>query len=412
VTPAGAVSAIRERGRSLATKIAGPAPAPVQRWDSLHLVAIVLTLTGIGLIMVFSTTAVADGSGLVDGVAQLKRQATWVLLSVLSLLVTARIDYHVLGKLGRYALVGSAAALLLVLVPQIGARINGARRWFLVAGLSIQPSEIAKVALTVGLAELLVRKREILGDFKRGYLPVMALIGFFVGIIAIEPDIGTAVLVLSVSLVMAIVAGIRFRHLVPSLFLMLPPAMLALFLKFEHIGNRLSGFRNPLESYHTLHSLVALGSGGVFGTGLGNGREKLNFLPAKSTDFIFSILGEEMGFVGTAVVVLLFAALVFVGLRIALRAPDRLGSLIALGLTLFVALQAAMNIAVVTASMPTKGISLPFVSMGGSSIIALSIGVGVVVNVARQSESRSCSDAAVASSVVEDVSLRAAPRAV
>ncbi|MBI3847011.1 MAG: FtsW/RodA/SpoVE family cell cycle protein, partial [Planctomycetes bacterium] len=327
------VSRVRDRARGVFAKAAGPPPPATVRYDSLHLVAIVLTLTGIGLIMVFSTTAVADGSGLVDGVMQLKRQATWVLVSVLSLLVTARIDYHVLGRLGRYALAAAAIALLLVLIPHIGARINGARRWFLVARLSIQPSEIAKVALAVGLADLLVRKHDILGDFKKGYVPVMALIGFFVGVIAIEPDIGTAVLVLCVTLTMAIVAGIRFRHLVPTLLLMMPPAMLALFLKFEHIGNRLSGFRNPLESYHTLHSLVALGSGGVFGVGLGNGREKLNFLPAKSTDFIFSILGEELGFVGTAVVVLLFAAFIVVGLRIALRAPDRLGFLIALGLT-------------------------------------------------------------------------------
>jgi len=354
--------------------------------DGHVIVAIVSVLAVIGLVMVASTKMVGAESP--SDCGHLNRQILWVLLAVVVMFVFAKIDYRLLAVFSPFILVGTVLLLIAVLV--IGTEHNGAKRWIRFLGFGVQPSELAKLALVIFVAAWLSRDVDRPKSLRHGFLPVLIVAGLLGGLVLIEPDFGTAVLIGVVAVIIGLVAGVRIRHVVPLVVLSIPLFYhLVWTVKYRH--DRLLAFLNPWEyydgvGYQLCQSLVGLGTGGFAGVGVGQSRQKLGFLPEAVHDFIFAILGEELGALGTVTVLVLFAAFVVFGMRVAFRSRDRLGFLIASGVTLTIGLQALVNMAVVTGSAPTKGISLPFVSFGGSSLFFLMCSVGVLLNVARRSE--------------------------
>jgi cell division protein FtsW len=284
----------------------------------------------------------------------------------------------------------------------VGAQINAARRWIRVGGQFVQPSEAAKIGIAIFLAAFAAANPERLKSFFRGFVPACAAIAAVCGMILIEPDIGTAVFVATVMTLTLVVGGIRLWHLVPSV---LGGGGLAAYYALTHTSHvlaRLQAFRHPEldpqgKGHQITQSLIALGSGSWTGVGLGQGTSKLYFLPEAHSDFIFPVVGEELGFLGASAMILLYMAIGVVGYRIMSRTRDRFGFLLSFALTTYILLQAAMNVAVVTASMPTKGIPLPFVSAGGSSVLFTMIGVGILVNIANQTERGECPERGSAS---------------
>lgn len=351
------------------------------------IIAIVLVLGIVGLVMIASTSMVKAES--FTSCSLLNRQVLWMALALIIMFVMMYVDYHWLARLSPWIV--AASMILLVAVLVIGFKHGGAKRWFRIFGVSLQPSEIAKLAVVLFVGWWFTQEGvSRVKSFRWGFVPVMAVTGIFALLIVVEPDLGTAVLVTVVGVTVAVLAGMRVRYLLPF---MLPLAPLFYFLvwnvKWRH--DRLLAFLDPWKYYNGVgyqlcQALMALGSGGVLGVGPGQSREKLGFLPEAIHDFVFAILGEELGFVGTISVVILFAVFVWLGKRVAVGACDRLGFLLASGVTLTVGLQALFNMAVVTGLIPPKGIALPFISVGGSSLCCLMASVGLLLNVARQAE--------------------------
>lgn len=352
-----------------------------------------LILTGlllsVGVVMVYSASFVYAERRFGTPTYFLERHCIYLLAGCLALAVGSLWDYHSLARHWRVFLGLSLGLLVLVLVPGLGQKINGARRWLGFASLTIQPSELAKPLLILGLAGWAVRRERDgrLGRFMEGFLPAAALLGAAVTLVALEPDLGTACLLLCVLSAMLFVAGIRVSHALPALLVVVPAAALLAWSRLGYIQARveqfLSGQSDPLgKGYQITQAMIAQGSGGVLGAGLGVGHSKLLFLPEAHNDFILALIGEELGLLGSWGVLGCYALFVWQGWRVARRAPDLLGALIALGVTVLLGLQAAINAAVVTHSAPTKGISLPLVSYGGSSLIFTLFAVGMLLNVA------------------------------
>lgn len=352
--------------------------------DRHIIIACVATLMLVGLLMVYSNTAVSCGVDPTEN-AFIVRQVIWMVLSVAAIVVASRFDYHRLAEHSRVVLLVVVVGLAALLV--LGARVNGARRWFRLGPMSLQVSEFAKIAVVLYLASFVSRKREVLGRLARGFLPPVLVVGAVCGLVLLEPDFGTAILIAAVGLTVLIAAGVRWRHMAP-LFLVSAP-LLFLFMRMkEYRWQRLIVFLDPWSDpqgagYHVVQSLIALGCGGWTGVGPGVGLQQLGFLPESETDFIFAIYGQETGFVGCLLLIAVFVVLFRVGVRVARAAPDVLGALIALGVTVLIGFQMIINVGVAASAMPTKGLSLPFVSFGGSSILALSIGIGMLLNVAK-----------------------------
>ncbi|GIW72911.1 MAG: cell division protein FtsW [Planctomycetota bacterium] len=380
-------SGSRAQARARATGAGQPRPAPSRPGaePGTELLAVALALLALGLIMVFSTSAIEADRRFGDATLFLRRQVVWAAVALLGLMIARTTDYRWLVRLRTPALLVLLGLLVAVLFEP---ERKGARRWIHLGSLQFQPSELAKLVVPVWIAgacaQLRARAAAIaLGDTLR----VVGAIGAVVVLIAVEPDFGTALFIAAISGVLLLAGGIPFSHLV---LIAVPAALAGLgyaLARLEHVRARLAAFLDPasmaLEGGYQAHqSLIALGSGGPWGLGLGRSLQKLYFLPDDHTDFILAIVGEELGLVGTLGVLALFAALVWLGSRIARQAPDAEGALVALGLTAALGLQAAMNIAVVTASMPTKGISLPFVSYGGSALLVAMVAVGILMNIA------------------------------
>jgi cell division protein FtsW len=350
------------------------------------ILAAALTLIGLGLVMIYNTSGVLSGR-FGSPTFFLVKQAAWAGVSLVVMFIARGIDYHLLVRLRKPILLAIFGLLLAVLIPGLGVKLNGARRWFRFAGIGFQPSDIAKIGMIVYLAGFLGQKQDVLGSWKRGFIPLAVVVGAAVGLIAVEPDIGTAALLACTCVAMLLVGGVRLRHLVPAGLATVPVAAGFVVLKFPHVRHRLFSFIDPSADplgtgYHARQSLIALAGGGVFGRGLTAGSQKLFFLPEAHTDFIFSIIGEELGLVGALFVMGAFAAILIGAMTIIRFAPDRTGALITTGVAVWLGLQAAFNVAVVTASVPTKGIPLPFVSYGGSTLVVTAAAIGIVLNVA------------------------------
>lgn len=356
------------------------------RFDYLLLFA-VLGLLAIGTLVVFSASAAIAYRALGTPYYYLERQIMWAALGLLVMIVASRFDYWRYQKWALPLFVVSVVLLGAVLIPHVGISINGARRWLGVGSLQVQPSELAKIGMIFLFARLFSLHQDSIQDFWRGVIPHLALAVVVFGLVLAEPDLGTTTAIAGTFFVMLFVAGAKKRHLGALAGSGMPVLGAAIVLepyRLQRIVAFTDPWKHPLgEGFHTIQALLALGSGGVLGLGLGYSRQALGFLPESFTDFIFAVLGEELGLIGTLTVVVLFMLVAWRGYRIAMRAPDLFSSLLATGFTTMIAIQAAINMGVVTATLPVTGITLPFISYGGSSLVLSLAGVGVLLNISR-----------------------------
>ncbi len=351
------------------------------------LLFVALTLALIGLVMVFSASAIVAGNRFQDPQFFLKRQIAWLGFGFLLMHLTSRIDYTLWKKLAIPILGCLALLLVMVLVPSLGVAVKGARRWLRLGPLSIQPAELAKLVVVIYLAMYLSKKADKLVLFRSGLLPALLVIGVLSGLILLEPDLGTVLVIGLVTVGVLFLGGARITHLV-GLGLCAIPAVLVLVLSSGYRRQRLMTFLAPWKDasdagFQITQSFLAFGSGGPFGVGLGEGKQKLFFLPEAHTDFVLALVGEELGLAGTATVILLFALFVWRGFQIAARAREPFGKYLGMGITLLIGVQALVNAAVVTGLLPTKGLTLPFVSYGGSSLVVSFVGVGMLLSISR-----------------------------
>lgn len=353
--------------------------------DPWIMVAVVL-LTAIGLVMVFSASSSLADKRYADSAYFLKRQAVHLSVGLLVMLALARLDYGRLHKLTYPILIGTVLALLLVFIPGVGHKAGGAYRWLNLYFTRLQPGELAKLALVFYLAYSLSTHQDQIKSFSRGFLPNMAVACVLTFLVVLEPDLGTAVTLMALASIVLFVAGTRFTYLGAMGLLALPVLGILLF-KVSWRLDRILTFLNPWADpkgtgWQIIHSFLALGSGGFTGAGLSASKQKLFYLPEPHTDFIFSVLGEELGFWGVSLVLGLFMVLIWRGIKTALEARDLYGTYLAFGCTLVIGVQAFVNVAVVMGLLPTKGLTLPFISYGGSSLLVNLACVGLLLSVA------------------------------
>jgi len=366
---------------------AGAAADSAVHYD-LILMASALSLMCLGLGMVFVSSNVMAQNNYGDPFYFVKRQVIYALLGLAALFIGRRINYRNYKRSVYPFLLLASLGLILVFVPGIGNKVRNAARWIRLGPITIQPSEFAKLAVVIFLAYSFARKQEKMKYFNIGFLPHMMVAGLFIGLIFIETDFGTAMTLAAIVFTMLFVGGTRLTHIVLSLAAVIPVVTYAVMrdpTKFARILSFLEPEKYKATlSYQLYQSLLAIGSGNFLGLGPGQSRAKLFYLPDCHTDFILSILTEELGFLGFLLVLGLFVTLVVRGLRLSLMAPDVFGSYLALGLTLVIGLPAAINMGVVSGIFPTKGLSLPFLSYGGSSMIASLLAVGILLNISGQ----------------------------
>lgn len=354
---------------------------------AILLLVVMLTLLTVGVVMLFSTSAVYAREHYGDQHYLLKRQLVWLLVGAVACVATASVPYPKWRGVCTALLVASAVMLALVLIPHVGLKVNGARRWLGLGPVRFQPSEFAKLALVVWLAHWLAKEKRRIDRFGRGFAVPMGVVGCLLLLVLAEPDFGSTALLASMSIAMMFIAGVRLRFLVPTV-LAGAGGFLGLMVHNPERSRRLLAFLD-LEKYkqgagyQVWQAVLAFGSGGFNGLGLGNSRQKMFYLPEAHTDFIFPIVGEELGLVGTLGILLAFALLIACAVIISLRASDLYGQYLGFGIALLIALQALINIGVVTAWLPTKGLPLPFISFGGSNLVLNMAAVGVLLNIFR-----------------------------
>ena len=355
--------------------------------DYILLATIFLFLT-FGVIMVFSSSYIMAYKWYGNSYYFFNRQALYALISVIVFFIAMKVDYHLWRKFAIPVLILSILLLSMLYFPAFAREVRGAKRWLTLGPLTFQPSELAKFALILYIADCLTRKKtKDISTFIRGILPlfIVTLVIFF--LIFDQPDFSTAIIIMGCSFIMLFIGGSRITQLSALIILLLPLGIiLALGEGYRRI--RLLSFLNPWQDplksgFHIIQSLLALGSGGLSGVGIAESRQKFFYLPDQHTDFIFSIIGEELGFIGALVVIILFMIFLWRGFLIALRSRDTFGLLLAAGITAMIVFQAAINISVVTKLIPTTGISLPFISYGGSSLIANMFCCGILLNISQ-----------------------------
>ena len=360
------------------------AGAAALRYDPWLLGAALLLAT-LGVLMVYSASAVYAAARLGDGLWFCKRQGMGVLAGLCAMLLAMKIGYRRMEKFAVPLLIVSLVLLGLVFVPGLGFAAGGARRWLRAGPISFQPSELAKIALVLWLARSLAKKGERVRLFSVGFLPHLFVLGLFALLLLFEPDFGTTVVMACLTFALLFVAGARIVWLFALLLAAVPVVVVAIW-RSPYRLQRVMTFLDPWKDarghgYQTVESLLGFGAGGAFGVGLGESHQKLFFLPAAHTDFILSIVGEELGFAGVACVLLLFVVLVVRGIKAAHAAPDAFGCYLALGLTLLFASSALVNAGMALALLPTKGMALPFLSYGVSSVLATMFGCGILLSV-------------------------------
>jgi cell division protein FtsW len=352
-------------------------------------------LLALGLVMVYSASQAlvnAHTHTEVGGVRVLQMQLVWCVLGLIACAVAAILDYGLLKKCAWPVFLGALVLAGAVFVPHLGMKINGAHRWIRLPGATFQPSELVKIALIIMLAWYCDRSQRKMDTFKRGIIFPGIIIAVALGLIFVEPDRGTTILLVAVSGMMLLVAGVRLPHLLlPSLGV---AAILAVSILHDPMRmNRIAAWLHPQDHLNSAalqgqQAMIAIGSGGVTGVGLGNGLQKLGYVPEIQSDFIFANIGEELGLIATLFVVLAFLLIAVCGIYIALNARDHFGCLLATGITFLISLQAAINIGVVTSVLPNKGLALPFISSGGSSLLVMLGCVGILLSVARHAPVR------------------------
>ena len=356
-------------------------------WDR-YLFASASLIVIVGLVMIYSASAILAQQKLSEGSPYyfLSRQLVFLLVGAVAMLLMMHVDMQRLRdpRMIAFLMGGTLIALVLVLFQPA---VNGTHRWFVLPWFHMQPSELAKPVLVLAVAAFLARREDRINEFSSTLVPLGVLLAFTGGLILLQPDFGTAVTIVLVSAGMVLVAGLSWPRVL-AFAAVLVPAGIALIFSAEYRRDRLLSFLDPEadplgKGFQAMQSLIAIGTGGVTGLGIGNGRQKLFFLPEPHTDFIFAIIGEELGLLGALLLLLAYAFLIWRGFRIAWRATDRFVFYAATGLTLMIGLQALLNISVALSLLPTKGLPLPLVSYGGSSLIASLIAVGTLLNLSQ-----------------------------
>lgn len=354
--------------------------------DSILLITTLLLLA-IGVIMVYSASAVLAFHDFGDSFYYLKRQLLFAVLGVIALVVMLTIDYWVWKKYAKILLIIGFILLGIVLIPGIGVVRGGARSWLGISSFGIQPSEFMKIGMLIYMAKMLSDEQWQISKFTRGLLPPLLIVGAAFGMIMLQPDLGTGVVLMGASLLVIYTAGARLSHL--SLLGLLglcgfAGLIIAAPYRLQRITSFLDPWNDPLGAgYQIIQSLYAIGPGGLVGLGLGASRQKYSYLPEPQTDFIFSILAEELGFIGGVLVLVLFTLLIWRGIRTAITAPDTFGSLLATGIVGMIAVQVIINIGVVIGMFPVTGITLPLISAGGSSLTLMLTSIGILLNISR-----------------------------
>lgn len=356
---------------------------PADRW----LLAIALLLVGLGLVMVYSSSAIMADDKFGDSWYYFRRQTAYAVVGLGMMTLVSYIPYNFYRRIV-YPLLGvTAFILLLVLIPGVGSTKGGATRWVGIGPVAFQPSELAKLALIFYLAYSLDKKQANIKSFEVGIVPHLLISGGVLALILLEPDFGTTVTLGTILFLMMFLAGVNLTHLGYLLGAAIPMFFLVM-IGAEYRMRRLKTFMDPWQDpsnagFQLIQSWVALYNGGLFGQGLGAGKQKLFYLPEAHTDFIFSVLGEELGMFGVLVTIGLYLAFVLRGIKISQGAADLFGCLLGLGISSWIGLQTVFNIAVVTGLVPTKGLVLPFMSYGGTSLMVALVGVGILLNISR-----------------------------
>lgn len=358
-----------------------------RRGPDVGLLVICGALVTIGAIMVYSASSADAYRTYHDAAYYFKRELLWLAVGVVALWVGARLDYAKLHAVAYWAFGASVTLLAAVLVPHVGTEEGGAQRWFEYGSVSFEPSELAKLALVVLLARMFADRDDGARSFRRAGAPALFAVAIAFGLVLVQPDLGTASLFVMTAFVVMFAAGAKPSHLLFEALIAIP-ALAAFIFSSAYRRDRFTAFLHPFSDplgtgYHIIQSLYALGSGGIFGVGLGHSGQKFGYLPEPYTDFIFAIIGEELGFIGAAAVLLLFLALAYRGVRIAAAAEDRFGAYLATGITASIVLQAFVNIGVTTSTWPVTGVPLPFISYGGTSLVVSLFAVGLLASVSR-----------------------------
>lgn len=356
----------------------------------LIIILTTISLLMIGLVMVLSASSIRSFNIFGGSFHFFIRQLITAGLGLIAMLITMNIDYHFYKKLSKIILFVTFFLLIIVLIPGIGKFRGGSRRWIDLGIFGFQPSGVAKLGIIIYLSHYLSKKRDKLNDFFNGLLPALIILGITFLLILLEPDLGTAVTIALSSFILIFIAGARILHITflgfSGVF-----ALLYFIYSSEYRRERFTAFLNPWEDpldsgYHIIQSLLALGTGGFFGVGIGNSKQKFLYLPEPGTDFIFAVLGEELGFLGVFIVIMLYLLFFWRGIKIAHRAPDLFGTFLAIGITSMIIIQMFINIGVVSATIPVTGITLPFISYGGSSLLIMLSGVGILLNISINSK--------------------------
>jgi cell division protein FtsW len=355
----------------------------LQNYD-LVIMLMAVALTCFGVVMVYSASSVMADKRYHDGFFFLKRQGLFAVVGFGIMLTVMRIDYHLWKRLAVPALLLCLGLLVVVLIPGIGGKAGGSSRWIKLPGFNLQPSEMAKIALIMYMAYSLDKKQDKVKNFTNGIIPYMIILALLIGCLAMQPDLGGALTLVAVAFTMLFAAGTRLAHIFSMILLALP--LLAYKLNHGYHKGRMEAWSNPWsdpsgKGFQIIQSWLALGTGGLFGQGLGEGKQKLFYLPEAHTDFILSVVGEELGFLGVVVIIAMFFLLVQRAMRIAVAAPDTFGRYLALGIAVLFGIEATVNMGVITGLFPTKGLALPFISYGGSSLLISLFAVGILLNI-------------------------------
>lgn len=345
----------------------------------------VLFLVGIGIVMVYSASSALALKKFGTGYYFLKKQGLFALLGILLLVVCRNFPYRWFRPLTYPFLVTAVVLLAAIKLSGFGYTAGGSARWLRFGGFSFQPSEFARFAMVIYLAYSMDKKKGRIKDFTIGFVPHVLVLGTFAVLIFIQPDFGSVLILCTITWIMLFAGGVRLFHLV-STFLVLLPLIYLFMANAEYRIKRLMSFWNPWqypsdEGYQVIHSLMAFGTGGAWGTGIGKGYQKLFYLPEPHTDFIFSVIGEELGLVGVMVILVLYVIIFWRGIWIARTCNDFFGSFVALGLTAALGLQVCVNMGVALGLLPTKGLTLPFLSYGGTSLLMNMAAIGILMNI-------------------------------
>jgi cell division protein FtsW len=345
----------------------------------------VLFLVGIGIVMVYSASSTLAIKKFGTSYFFLKKQALFAFAGVIVLVISRHFPYKYYRMLA-YPLLGLSMTLLAVIqFTDLGLSAGGSIRWIKLGSFSFQPSELARIALGIYLAYSMEKKGEQIKNFSIGFIPHVLVLCVFAALIFIQPDFGSVAILGALTWIMLFIGGVRFWQLFASLLIIIPAAYLFL-IHAEYRVKRILGFLNPWEypadeGYQMVHSLMAFGTGGLWGTGIGKGYQKLFYLPEPHTDFIFSVIGEELGLLGVLIIIVLYAWIVMRGIAISRKAPDLFGAYLAVGLTIAVGLQIVVNMGVTLGLLPTKGLTLPLLSYGGTSLLLNMAAIGILMNI-------------------------------